>query len=731
MIADGKAAGGFKAPSRADGVAERYRVEARPRLYALGNFDQRVTVLSQQIRALNLAWALVESGRLPTRAGEEAAKVAVIGGGFAGLTLAAALMQKRCRCEITVFEERDTLLPLQQGSDTRWLHPHIYDWPDEGSEAAAAMLPLLNWTAARASDVVVQALTSWREIVSRAAAPPKLFCNARHLQVSGHVSLPDRSQIEWVAEPRDPADGTTPLGSPHACGASEAFDVVILAVGFGLEIDNLASYWRNETFGQPSLEQPRRTYLLSGQGDGAMIDLLRLRISQFRQDRFIDELFEGRTALRAELARIRDDFRRKPDDFPLFDSFDDLRRRGGDFEEVVHAVSRRLRRDTEVILKLRVRNVAELLDTQRNRISFQNAFLVYLLYLCGGFSPTTEDEKALVERHKIPEAHVVRRHGTRRMEQMERLLSADLYKAIDARGDGSWPGDLLQPATKEWDGGYFGFPGRSEDAAIVPDEERTSWRKEYLPGPTSLLATAVCGATAGVLASIRASAAQFRVTLHRTLPIAGEELLQQACEYAGRSLNPGEPTSGRTFPARNATIGLAYRTRRIIRSAKDVTPARLQVAMATLNLDVASRKMASEVGFVLAIPILEPEDSFLRPNPVAAVLYVDSKDEGFWLDDNEVRLLADVVGESLRTVERRRRVPFDRIRNTSLSGVGADAEAADAIPDSVVDALSTVETVDSPRTKHPFGMNFDHSDLTPLMVSAGGTEEPSPTGVSR
>ena len=126
-------------------------------LFLVCAFDRGVTVWSQQVRALNLAFALVKSGKIDCLSDRTPRKqVAIIGGGFAGLTLAAGLIKKGVNAELTIFEQCDTLMPLQQGSDSRWLHPHIYDWPREGSEAGVAMLPVLNWTAARASDVVVQ-----------------------------------------------------------------------------------------------------------------------------------------------------------------------------------------------------------------------------------------------------------------------------------------------------------------------------------------------------------------------------------------------------------------------------------------------------------------------------------------------------------------------------------------------------------------------------------------------
>jgi hypothetical protein len=62
--------------------------------------------------------------------------VSVSGGGLgAGLTAAAAIVRKGVIADVTIFERRDTAIPLQLGCDTRWVHPHIYDWPPPGSEA--------------------------------------------------------------------------------------------------------------------------------------------------------------------------------------------------------------------------------------------------------------------------------------------------------------------------------------------------------------------------------------------------------------------------------------------------------------------------------------------------------------------------------------------------------------------------------------------------------------------
>jgi hypothetical protein len=95
--------------------------EAVPGVMVLGSLSDGVTVYKQQVRALNLATALVQRA---VASKKPLGRVAVIGGGIGGLTLVAGLLVLAdAECEITLFEKRWDLCPLQQGSDTRWLHP--------------------------------------------------------------------------------------------------------------------------------------------------------------------------------------------------------------------------------------------------------------------------------------------------------------------------------------------------------------------------------------------------------------------------------------------------------------------------------------------------------------------------------------------------------------------------------------------------------------------------------
>lgn len=591
----------------------QFRLEGT-NVYFIGLFERGVTVLSQQTRALNLVTGLVESKIIRVaRPGKKKIKdpqtVAIVGGGFAGLTAAAGLARKGFQGTITLLERRDGLLPLQQGSDTRWLHPHIYDWPAVESEINAAMLPVLNWTAARASDVAVQVLENWRlEPVSEQVS---VFCNVRYLRVQPSVT---QSEIEWVGERRN-FDGSGDDGELGSSGNKAKFDVVILAVGFGTEKDGATSYWRNDKIGQPQLDQVRTPFVVSGQGDGAMLDLFRLRISNFRQDRILSEMFGGRRRLKAAIERI---FRSFDPVAPggLFGKFEQLRNFAPDeFDGAIDNLRKRLRRDTDAILCLNVKSLTELLETSSIRISFQNRVLVYFLFRCGGFAPSSDDPADIVSEGVVRRGDIIVRHGPDQGRLIRAVLTDEAADRLLAL-----KGKVAQGETPLWEGGYFGQYGTLEDQISAPDEVKQSWRIEYLPSPTKLVASAFCASVAGYLASTY-TGSRLRVTLHRTLNFRAEEVLQQCCHYQGVNVtDKDQGAPGRTFPTLNATIGAAFQSRRIVRSRSQASASDLQRAMGQLRLNEASRKMSKDVNLVLAIPLLQSD----RNRPVA-VLYIDSK----------------------------------------------------------------------------------------------------------
>ena len=109
-----------------------------PGIYVLGCFARYATVYAQQVRALNLIDALAKAGMLTRYS-----RVAVIGGGIAGLTVAAAAAVRGVG-STSVFEKLQDTMRLQRVSEKRFLHPHIYDWPENTDKGPIAAIPIMS-----------------------------------------------------------------------------------------------------------------------------------------------------------------------------------------------------------------------------------------------------------------------------------------------------------------------------------------------------------------------------------------------------------------------------------------------------------------------------------------------------------------------------------------------------------------------------------------------------------
>jgi hypothetical protein len=127
--------------------------------------------------------------------------------------------------------------------------------------------------------------------------------------------------------------------------------------------------------------------------------------------------------------------------------------------------------------------------------------------------------------------------------------------------------------------------------------------------------------------------------------------------------------------------------------------------------------MSSDVGFVLAIPILEPEEAlrFTEPSPVAGVIYIDSATPGFFVNDDELRRLVSMAQYLVHGLEKIPSAAFDRIRNVRLSGLGKVVPKAEKLPRNVGGELELVASVDTPRTSSHFQFNYDYSDFVPIQ----------------
>jgi hypothetical protein len=454
--------------------------------------------------------------------------------------------------------------------------------------------------------------------------------------------------------------------------------------------------------------------MVSGAGDGGMIDLFRLRVSSYRQDRILDQLFSGNEALVDRLKSLdrRQRASRPPNLFNEFERlYDDSTSRGRELRQACDGLRSRLRRDTEVILHIRQRSFAALFG---HGTSFQNRLLVYLLFKCGGFVPMTGSQKNIEVQHSITPDCVVTRHGTLRENQFRRILVGKLVQDFNRRIKTRRRPSLTDKP--QWLGGYFGSPGSRRQMRSLPDPFKKFWRKEYLPSPTSLLASALCATIAGFLARRHSKEHRLRVTLHRSIVIHGDELLQQACDYQGLLLDE-DRAAGRTFPATNATIGLAYTCRRIVRSKSRVAAGSLRTAMKRLRLNRASSNMGKGVGFVLAIPLLEGGEVYTSPSPVAGVVYIDSNAPSYYIGDDDLAVLVSIAQRFLDGMAARDLQELGGVRNFPLAELTRQKKRASELPQAVRRTLE-LANLPPPSTRAPYQLNYDFSDFAPTKSTA-------------
>ena len=318
----------MNAPLAPRQLLQHMEVPSRPGVFILGSLERRVTLYSQQVRALNLIHALFTTERL-----KEGQRVAVLGGGAAGLTASAGAALRGC--SVTLLEQMHTLLPIFQRSRKRLLHPHLYDWPEEGWANEHAGLPVLDWSADVASEVASQLLRGWEEI--RRSHSIDLHLDAKDIEVRS--STDSSHSLAWYTQ------------QLH----DDRFDVVILAVGFGLERSTQGvpslSYWDDDNLDQPQRDpaHPLQRVLVSGTGDGGLVDLLRVRLEGFQQETMVRDLLSNVSLERTcqELLDIEQRVRNCPQpDAALTEHYKQLRVPPALDEQL----QQRLRKDTRAVL---------------------------------------------------------------------------------------------------------------------------------------------------------------------------------------------------------------------------------------------------------------------------------------------------------------------------------------------------------------------------------------------
>jgi NADPH-dependent 2,4-dienoyl-CoA reductase/sulfur reductase-like enzyme len=231
------------------------------RVFVLGENERRVTLYSQQCRALNLIWLLHETKVL----GGEQRRLAVVGAGAGGLTAAAAAACKGA--DVVLLNDSAEAMPLQRFAWHRWLHPHIFDWPAEDWWEEDADLPLLNWSADDAHSVREKIrrqfdMGSWRGRIDDQFG-------VEVAEVLPAKKDADHAVVRWMK------DGKPTTGQFHA---------VVLAVGFGSE--RCKTFVRPPVYRDSYWDDPGRRWtapghvLISGGGDGGLTEVLHAALGE-------------------------------------------------------------------------------------------------------------------------------------------------------------------------------------------------------------------------------------------------------------------------------------------------------------------------------------------------------------------------------------------------------------------------------------------------------------------
>lgn len=238
-------------------------VPGLPNVFVCGCFERWVSIHLQAIRGLNLAWALHHERRV--------SRVTVVGGGFAGLACAAGL--GRLGVRVTLLERNRELLAAQRHNHVRFIHPHLHQWPRPGCLDPHAGLPLLGWTAGRSSEMASQVLAAFDAEVKRSGLEVRL--GVQHVDLSQH-------------------------------------EAVVLALGVGIEKSfgalPLRSYWADEDIATERPGPPRH-HLVTGIGEGGVIDALSLRLRGFSHQLFAETFakVDGMRAVEQRLLSLEDE----------------------------------------------------------------------------------------------------------------------------------------------------------------------------------------------------------------------------------------------------------------------------------------------------------------------------------------------------------------------------------------------------------------------------------------
>ena len=256
----------------------------------MGPAQSRINFYTQQIRALNLIWALRKKGcfKIDDR-------VAVIGAGVAGCACAAGL--RAFGCIVDLYDDSHQPFARQVAAQHREIYPDLNFWPETRDLNITTNIPIFDWSVDDCSNVVRRLREQWQTIQKKNEG----YLNHIAERVN-RITISDRgSKIVSLK-----------VGQTNR--ASGGYKLAILACGFKPEINEFsknqnysAEYWEpdNYEYIRNKLNTEIKDIIISGGGDGGQIDTLRL-IFDMRKGRLAFEVAKAldSTSIGSELHEL-------------------------------------------------------------------------------------------------------------------------------------------------------------------------------------------------------------------------------------------------------------------------------------------------------------------------------------------------------------------------------------------------------------------------------------------
>lgn len=590
--------------------------------FIIGIYQKGITIYRQQVRALNLFHALVDTGKLKKGQGS----VAIIGGGIGGLTFAAAA--RKAKINVTIFERAPFFLHLQYGCDTRKIHPNIYDWPDKGSTFPYADLPFLSWKYSTAQNVTKEIIYGFRQI-SEKEEPGCLYNEKRSCKVTGIYEEKTHCNVRWATEKE---------------GDINEFSVVIYAIGYGVEVGvdssvNTPSYWRNDEYDQHNLSKTQHNYIISGVGDGGLIDLFRLKIRGFSLDsilRDFSSLSTNYNDLAERLRLIKQDWVKIENSPPRRWLYERFRK---DVEDLLGPVKDKLqdnfRNNVEITLNGKVEQ-EDILNL--NAISLLNALIAFILmrlnafhYEKGECEITGAKSCKLGSKQYTNATLIIQRHGTEKRKSLEEaFLTNDEIIALEAKQKSIFS---FNTSNRRWGPGWWSEFLSEKDKRFQP-------RREFLTKETQSIAESFISVLSKVIEHFHEEIGDvnknFRVTLHRLIDLNGTQYFQQMTPYYGTKIQSPNGGVRRVFDVSGGTVGLCFRSGRPL-LLKKTSNKRFEETLKMFDLhDIKANYLSKDTATLFTLPILAKHNDGLATN---LVLYIDSADLDFFDNEDIIKLI--------------------------------------------------------------------------------------------